>query len=417
MISGLLLALSCLPQGSTVYVPDDYPFIQTALTAMDSGDTIIVRPGTYYEYDLNFLGKNLTLRSELGPGLTIIDGTAASSVFEFGSGEGPDAILDGFTITNGMKWDGGGVSIIADPNGFISSPTIQNCIIENNVGSGGGGGMHIRGGSLTLVDNCLIQNNTTTFYHGAGVVIFGSSPIFRNCTIRNNVATGTGGAFGIWDSASDVTIRNSILYGNSPSNIDLYNGAATVRVRYSLSEGDSSQSWFGTGCIDGDPLFASGPRGDSYLSQIASGQLADSPCLDLGKPSTPAFGITRTDHVQDQGIVDLGFHYLNYYEILLSSTGAPGGTMTFDVSEATPFGLLIYFYSFALGSYSGTNPFTGNVVTTGLGALRFNMAALVGANGLGDYSLSSTVPAGAAGNVHVQVLDGMSDKFSRVLDL
>lgn len=65
--------------------------------------------------------------------------------------------------------------------------------------------------------------------------------------------------------------------------------------------------------INSDPLFASGPSGDYYLSQTASGQASNSPCLDTGDDTAVNLGLdtltTRTDQATDGGTVDMGFHY------------------------------------------------------------------------------------------------------------
>ncbi len=418
MISSLLLSASLLafPQGATVYVPDDYNSIQIAINAVVAGDTVVVRPGTYSEYEISFGGKSITLLAEMGPTQTTIDGTGAGSVFTFNGAESADAILDGFSITNGSAWDGGGISITADSSGAPSSPTINNCVIEFNEGVGGGGGLALGGGSLSVISNCLIQDNFTSNYHGAGVVIFSSEPLFKNCTIRNNTSAGSGGGFAVWDTATIVTIRNCILTGNFPTNIDKI-GAPTVRARYSCLEGDSAQEWFGTGCIDADPMFVSGPLGDAYLSHIAAGQTADSPCIDAGKPTIDPYLSTRTDHGWDVGIVDMGYHYRDPNNVTLSTTGVPGGPMTFDVAGGTATGPLVYLYAFGTGSYQATNPYTGNVVVTGLSAFHLTVADVVAANASGGYSYSATVPAAAAGVVFVQVLDGFTDRFSNVVGL
>ncbi|NIN70977.1 MAG: hypothetical protein GTO46_03365, partial [Gemmatimonadetes bacterium] len=63
-------------------------------------DEIVVAPGTYFE-TINFLGKAIWLRSSDGPEVTIIDGTGFFHVVQCVSGEGPDTVLDGFTITGG----------------------------------------------------------------------------------------------------------------------------------------------------------------------------------------------------------------------------------------------------------------------------------------------------------------------------
>jgi hypothetical protein len=48
-----------------VYVPDDYPTIQAAVDAVNAGDTIIVRDGTYTE-NVNVNKPHLTIQSENG---------------------------------------------------------------------------------------------------------------------------------------------------------------------------------------------------------------------------------------------------------------------------------------------------------------------------------------------------------------
>ena len=62
-----------------------------------------------------------------------------------------------------------------------------------------------------------------------------------------------------------------------------------------------------------DPLFVAGSRGDHYLSQIAAGQGANSPCVDAGSNTAVYFLLhtmtTMTSNVVDAGQVDIGFHY------------------------------------------------------------------------------------------------------------
>ena len=101
----------------------------------------------------------------------------------------------------------------------------------------------------------------------------------------------------------------------------------------------------------------------------------------------------------------------------LAVSGAPGGLMTFDVSGATANGPVAYLYAYGLGSFAVNNPFTSNIVTTGLSSNGFTVAAVVTADGSGNYSFSTGVPARAAGFVHVQAADGLSDALSAVASL
>ena len=105
---GLIITLIAITPAfaETRLVPSSYTTIQQAINLADDGDTIIVDPGVYLE-NINFLGKNITVTGTdpENPDIvatTIIDGYRGGSVVTFNSGEGPDAVLSGFTITGGF---------------------------------------------------------------------------------------------------------------------------------------------------------------------------------------------------------------------------------------------------------------------------------------------------------------------------
>jgi hypothetical protein len=95
------------------------------------------------------------------------------------------------------------------------------------------------------------------------------------------------------------------------------NDDSTITITYSDVQG----GWTNDDCppehpvcnIDADPLFVPGPGGAYYLSQIAAGQAADSPCVDTGSDTAANLGLdlltTRTDEGLDAGTVDMGYHY------------------------------------------------------------------------------------------------------------
>jgi hypothetical protein len=361
----VVLTLVCLPAAAQeTWVVDlqgggDFMGIQDALDFPQvlSGDTVLVHPGTYVE-NINFQGKDVVLASLEGPEQTVIDGSSSTTVVTFVNGESRSAVLDGFTVTNGYAWDGGGIASW-NPAGGVTSPTIRNCVIENNVGSGGGGGAFIRDGS-PLFENCLIQGNSTEVYHGAAVVIFDNgAPHFEGCTIRDNEANGAGGAFHLW-AETPLRLTNCILSGNLPRSMDGYDGLALAE--YSICEGDTAEPWFGTGCVDSDPYFADMGSGYAPLSYIAAGQAVDSPGIDAGDPSVFPAGSTRTDSSPDCGRLDIGYHsatiylYENYCLAAWNSTGQSArmtacGTSSLSSNDlvlsvaATPpgqFGLFFY---------------------------------------------------------------------------
>lgn len=195
---------------AAIIVPDNYITIQAAIDAASNGDTIIVRPGTYVE-NINFNGKAITLKSEQGPDVTIIDGNLNGSVVCFVNNEGLDSVLDGFTISNGSGtystdypgyYEGGGV--LCDG----ASPTIiNNSIIDNNPGGPGrwtqGGGVACIRGASPLISCNMITSNTA--YRGGAIYVrsVGSSPVISRNELRDNIAF-SGGAIDVWEGYPTV---------------------------------------------------------------------------------------------------------------------------------------------------------------------------------------------------------------------
>jgi Right handed beta helix region/PKD domain len=240
-VFALTIAAGAAAEGATIRVPSDAATIQQAIYAAAPGDTVLVAPGTYFE-NLNFLGKAITVVSEGGPAVTVIDGNWAGSVVAFVNGESRGAVLRGFTIQHGANSStAGGVFIknssptIADnwivDNGGCSgagvrsdfgSPLIQgNRIARNFVYGCTGGfglGVYIGGDSAAeLIGNTITDNNGPA--HGGGVTLFAAGrAVLRSNVIARNVTSGfspcTQGG-GIWMvNFSQATIVNNLVVGN-----------------------------------------------------------------------------------------------------------------------------------------------------------------------------------------------------------
>ena len=240
-----ILAGLCVPtaaRAATIRVPADAATIQQAIDAAAAGDTVLVAPGTYVE-NIQFRGKLITVESEEGPAVTIIDGNRAGSVVTFAGTENRTAVLRGFTIRNGTNsFSGGGVlvrnaspSIIGNwivNNGACSgagvyssfgSPLIQGNTISRNyvfACSGASGlGVYIGGDSAAVLFENVITENSG-FANGGGVTLFAAGrAVLRSNVIARNLTSGfspcTSGG-GIWMvNFSQATIVNNLVVGNA----------------------------------------------------------------------------------------------------------------------------------------------------------------------------------------------------------
>lgn len=187
-----LLAVCSIGLADVLRVPYQYPNIQSAIDAAFDGDTVIVYPRTYTgpgNWDIDFLGKAITVRSKNGPSNCIID---CNEMIDYGDGyfeyyrhrgfyffnnEDANSVLDGFTITHSR----GAIRC------FNSSPTITNCIISGNSAEEGGG-ICCEYESSPKIINCVISGNTAYWGGGGGIYCDCISPTITNCIISGNSA-------------------------------------------------------------------------------------------------------------------------------------------------------------------------------------------------------------------------------------
>ncbi len=189
LIVAAFLSLPLLATAATIHVPADYPTIQQGLDAAQVGDVVLVAPGSYSgagNRSLSFGGKDVELRSEAGAAATVIDGGGDERLFEFNQGETRAALLEGFTIQNGMTDGGCGAGLRIDG----ASPTVRGCVVSGNVAPGKshspsvGGGICIVNGGAPLFEDCEIRSNDA--WYAGGVWTNSAAPEFRNCIVVDN---------------------------------------------------------------------------------------------------------------------------------------------------------------------------------------------------------------------------------------
>ncbi|MCD6326054.1 hypothetical protein J7M28_00660, partial [bacterium] len=191
-------------------------------------------------------------------------------------------------ISGNSSSEGGGL--------FACDGTVGHSMVLNNEAESGGGFLMCD----SDIFNCIISGNSASF--GGGLL--DCTGDINNCTIASNRASEGGGLYGC-----EGTVINSILWGNvADIGAQLHESVAPTFC--------CIQGWATVGVagnIANDPLFATGPFGDFYLSCMQSGQISDSPCIDAGSGFAESLGYsiltTRTDEAPDTGIVDLGCHF------------------------------------------------------------------------------------------------------------
>jgi len=214
---GLCYSFTTAVEFPGFYVPSIYPTIQAAIDDASDGDTVWVADGRYTgegNYDIDFKGKAITVRSENGPENCIIDCQRYGRGFHFHSTEDANSVLDGFTIKNGYADRfGGGIRCTA------SSPTIINCIVTRNSAKDYGGGMYNCYNSNPTIINCIFRANSSESLcilgNGGGMAnCSNSSPTITDCSFIDNSVSYSGG--GMYNHKnSNPIITNCIFRGNS----------------------------------------------------------------------------------------------------------------------------------------------------------------------------------------------------------
>jgi serine protease len=387
----LAFAAGAAAEAATIRVPADAASIQEAIASAAPGDTVLVAPGTYVE-NLTFLGKAITVVSEGGPAVTVIDGNFAGPVVGFAEGEPRAAVLRGFTIQHGAS-------------------------------SFGGGGLFIQNSSPTIADNWIISNGACT---GAGVYSNFASPLIQGNRIAGNFLYGCTGGFGLGvyiggDSAAEL-IGNSITDNNGPAHgggVTLFAaGRASLRsnvIARNVTSGFSpctqgggiwmvnfSQATFVDNLIVGNVAGCGGGiywSGSTGVNTFVNNTLADNDA-----PEGSAIAFSGVDARQ-----------LIYNNVLIGKTGQPAVHCSSNSGSPQP-------------TINGSDvfsrqslPFSGICADqTGVrGNISADPAFVRGPQGdvLGDYHLQATSPAIDAGDSAAPQVPALDlDGAARIVD-
>jgi len=188
---------------------------------------------------------------------------------------------------------GGGVHAVA----FDGEVTFTDCVFTGNTSADDAGGLNassLRGavtltgnrfednhaGTMTLARNLLHDNTTDNVVGGIAVATsVGTLGIFHNTLDANAAADGGGISIYCDQAGARTEVSNNIIWRGTPNGFTS-SGAVSPVVAYSDVQDGTGEPWFGTGCIDADPLFVNAVGGDYTLT-------SGSPCIDAGDPASP----------------------------------------------------------------------------------------------------------------------------------
>lgn len=128
---------------------------------------------------------------------------------------------------NESNFIGGGIGII-----FESNPIIENSDFIGNNNSQGGGATFIANESVPEFTNCNFIENQTSGNGGDGgacYIISGSDPVFEDCVFTMNESVDAGGAVYVRGEGADAIFDHCIFNSNTITSGDYSGGAVFIR--------------------------------------------------------------------------------------------------------------------------------------------------------------------------------------------
>ncbi len=238
----LFLVSNLLTHSSIIFIPSDYSSIQQGIDAAETGDTIIIDPGEYFEH-LILNEKNLIIGSRFLMtndsnfiSQTIINGNGTGRGISISNTDIPTRIT-GLTFTNCSSSSGAAIFINQSQIAIDNIRIIGNITYCEPAGYSNGGGISIYNSTVHL-EQFLIQSNEAYCItppinpSGGALYAMNSSIILQNGRISNNQAYLGGGIY-LSDCISSI---HSVEFNQ---NFAPYPGGAICSFNSSIEIGGS----------------------------------------------------------------------------------------------------------------------------------------------------------------------------------
>jgi len=295
-ICGFVLTLGMVNAADIFVGPGEtYTTIQSAVTAANPFDIIIVRDGSYPE-NVNVNVNHLTIRSENGSGNCIVQATNSNDhVFEVIA----DRVnISGFTVENAIGEYAAGIYLY----------DAEHCNISNNIVPNTGLGIY-----LNATHNSVIDNNTVT-NSGAGIGLENST--YSNVT--NNKINNTNWGIALWQfSHFNRIINNTIL---NTIGVEMEYGIMGFAIEIMGSSGNLiDNNYISNTAASGDDAFAVGVFVAAYYGPANNNTITNNDIYNTTASGDNATGIGLYVNANNNKLINNNVRF-NTLGIMLDNT-------------------------------------------------------------------------------------------------
>jgi hypothetical protein len=299
--------------------------LRSAITNAASGAVITFAPSlsgaTITLSNTLTINTNLTIDASALPGGLQINGNGSVQIFNVGAYT--LVFLNSLTITNAYANYGG--AGIANNYGIL---TLNNCTVSGNSAHRYGGGIYNDSGTMTLnqctlsgnsaaygggiynegtatLNQCTLSGNYVTDVEGGGGIFNDYALTLNQCTLSGNSAGYGYGGGGIYNQDGKVTMTNTIVAGNSGTDIASYSDSGVTYGGSNLVQSVYGYVFTGPAPLTNAPDLA--PLGNYGGPTQTMPPLPGSPAIGAGSVVANTFSTDQRGYPRTQnGLIDLG---------------------------------------------------------------------------------------------------------------
>ncbi len=265
---------------------------------LGAGSALTLERNSFTGNSASLGGAGCILRFNASGNATVRYNSFSENQTTTGTGAGAMVYIESGTLTyagnthtnNDSGEDGAGAWISLSSGNAV----ISDNVFSSNQSTNNGGGLSVVTESATLDVTQNIFYNNQAGNVGGGLSYATTSGVLtaENNTFYGNTASSDGGGVYCYfdQNSATSTFKNNILWQDSPNELGFSSGSgeSTVMMTYSNVQNSSEESWFGTGCIESDPMFVNPAAGEFALqwAGFPTNDSSKSPCIDTADPTT-----------------------------------------------------------------------------------------------------------------------------------